>query len=188
MTSRYPRLTMVDRTNLAIETSEAPMHIGALAVVEGTRLLDAPRQLQLSEVRRQIGLRLSHTPELRRRVYKPGLFGAAPLWIDDPGLLDRASRPRVRRSAAGRGGPTARSGRSPAASAPRQVPRGPRAPRTSLNRPIRAGRVYRVIRFDLAALKAVAHARAAKVNDVVLTIVASELRDLLVHRGEQVDV
>src|ERR1700736_1274046 len=84
MRSRCPRLTMVDRTNLAIETFEAPMHIGALAVAEGGGLVDESGQLRLSEVRRRIGLHLSRTPELRRRVCDPGLFRGAPLWVDDP--------------------------------------------------------------------------------------------------------
>jgi hypothetical protein len=53
MRSRYPRLTMVDWTNLAIESSEAPMHIGALAVAEAGGLLDESGQLRLSEVRRR---------------------------------------------------------------------------------------------------------------------------------------
>jgi diacylglycerol O-acyltransferase len=289
MRSRYPRLTIVDRTNLAIETPEAPMHIGALAVAEGRGLLGASGQLELSQLRRRIGLRMSRTPELRRRVYHPGLFRGAPLWVNDPDftidrhvlmlavpppgeeaqLLDAAagllrapldrSRPlwelwfltglaegqigvllKLHHAVADglaavalmsslfdpepetadphpiRWAPSPRpSGaqlffdsmgawlstiaatlRHPgrAANAALAVSRealatarGRRAPRTSLNRPIQAGRLYRVVHFDLATVKALARAREAKVNDVVLTIVAGGMRDLLVQRGEQVD-
>jgi diacylglycerol O-acyltransferase len=289
MRSRYRRLTMVDRTNLAIEAPETPMHIGALAVAEAGGLLDESGQLRLSEVRRRIGLRLSRTPELRRRVCDPGLFRGAPLWVDDPDFaierhvrmlavpppgeevqlleaaasllrapLDRSRplwelwfltglaegqigvllklhhavadglaavalmsslfdlepdiadpppiqwAPSPRPSDAqlfldamgARLSTIAATLRHPAHAATivlevsreaLATARGPRAPRTSLNRPTQAGRLYRTVRFDLAALRVVAHAREAKVNDVVLTIVVGGLRDLLVQRGEQVD-
>ena len=60
------------------------------------------------------------------------------------------------------------------------------APRTSLNRPVGAGRVVRVVALDLAAMKEVAHAHDAKVNDVVLALWLGGLRTLLASRGEQV--
>lgn len=61
-----------------------------------------------------------------------------------------------------------------------------RAPRTSLNRRVEAGRQIRFLRFDLAAVKHAAHAHQCKVNDVVLGIWAGGLRHLLVSRGEPV--
>lgn len=61
-----------------------------------------------------------------------------------------------------------------------------RAPRTSLNRPIGAGRRLAVVRGRLEVAKQVAHAHQAKVNDVVLAAVAGGLRQLLAGRGEDV--
>jgi WS/DGAT/MGAT family acyltransferase len=61
-----------------------------------------------------------------------------------------------------------------------------RAARTSLNRPVRAGRRVRFLRLDLAEVKDAAHAHGATVNDVVLDLWAGGLRHLLVTRGESV--
>jgi diacylglycerol O-acyltransferase len=62
-----------------------------------------------------------------------------------------------------------------------------RPPRTSLNRPLGAGRRLAVGRGRLDLAKDVAHAGGAKVNDVVLAAIAGGLRDLLRSRGERVD-
>jgi diacylglycerol O-acyltransferase len=63
-----------------------------------------------------------------------------------------------------------------------------RAPRTSLNDgPIGWHRRFGLVRADLDALKATAHSNGAKVNDVLMTVVAAGLRDLLLHRGEAVE-
>ena len=61
-----------------------------------------------------------------------------------------------------------------------------RAPRTSLNRRVGAGRVVRFLCLDLTAVKDVAHGCGCKVNDVVLDVWTGGLRQLLVSRGEQV--
>jgi WS/DGAT/MGAT family acyltransferase len=63
-----------------------------------------------------------------------------------------------------------------------------RAQRTSLNDgPIGWHRRYGLVRADLTAVRATAHANGATVNDVLMTVVAGGLRDLLVHRGEAVE-
>ena len=59
-------------------------------------------------------------------------------------------------------------------------------PRTSLNGRVGAGRRIGFLRRDLGAVKEAAHAHGGKVNDVVLTLWAGGLRDLLVARGESV--
>jgi diacylglycerol O-acyltransferase len=61
------------------------------------------------------------------------------------------------------------------------------APRTSLNRPTGSRRATRVVRADLAAIRSVAHAHDATVNDVVLAAVTGALRALLLARGEDAD-
>jgi diacylglycerol O-acyltransferase / wax synthase len=61
------------------------------------------------------------------------------------------------------------------------------APATSLNRRIGSHRRLALLRSDLDLVKRIAHAHHAKVNDVLMTILASGLRALLVGRGEPVD-
>jgi diacylglycerol O-acyltransferase len=62
-----------------------------------------------------------------------------------------------------------------------------RAPRTSLNQRIGWHRRFALVRSNLDVVKRIAHAHGAKVNDVLVTVVASGLRDLLLGRGEPVD-
>src|SRR6478735_5758777 len=87
------------------------------------------------------------------------------LWVD-------ALRSRVR--ALGRLRAGARSLR--AATAELRAGRAGRPPRCSLNRPTGRRRALAVVRADLAAVLAVAHARGGTVNDVVLTAVTGALR------------
>jgi diacylglycerol O-acyltransferase / wax synthase len=61
------------------------------------------------------------------------------------------------------------------------------APRTSLNGLPRLGRRLRAVHLDLQAARAVAHAHAATVNDVLLCVVAGGVADLLAARGEEVE-
>jgi diacylglycerol O-acyltransferase / wax synthase len=62
-----------------------------------------------------------------------------------------------------------------------------RAPQTSLNRRIGSHRRYALIRSNLELVKRIAHAYHAKVNDVLMTVLAGGLRELLVGRGEPVE-
>jgi diacylglycerol O-acyltransferase / wax synthase len=61
------------------------------------------------------------------------------------------------------------------------------APACSLNRPTGPRRELRVLHADLSAVREVAHANTATVNDVVLTAVTGALGRLLLSRGERVD-
>jgi diacylglycerol O-acyltransferase / wax synthase len=58
---------------------------------------------------------------------------------------------------------------------------------TSLNRRIGSHRRLALLRSDLDFVKRIAHAHDAKVNDVLMTVLAGGLRALLVGRGEPVD-
>jgi uncharacterized protein YciI len=62
-----------------------------------------------------------------------------------------------------------------------------RSPRTSLNRRIGWHRRFALIRSDLDLVKRIAHAHDAKVNDVLMVVLAGGLRELLLSRGEPVD-
>jgi WS/DGAT/MGAT family acyltransferase len=61
------------------------------------------------------------------------------------------------------------------------------APATSLNRRIGSHRRFALVRSDLDLVKRIAHAHHAKVNDVLMAVLAGGLRELLVGRGERVD-
>ncbi|MER5670927.1 wax ester/triacylglycerol synthase domain-containing protein [Pseudonocardia alni] len=64
--------------------------------------------------------------------------------------------------------------------------RPPRAPRTSLNRPVGPRRALRVLHTDLATVRAAAHRHGGTVGDVVLTAVGGALGALTARRGETV--
>lgn len=61
------------------------------------------------------------------------------------------------------------------------------APRTSLNRPVAAGRKIAVVRMPLAEAKFAAHGAGATLNDVFLCVVAGGLRRVMLSRGEDLD-
>jgi diacylglycerol O-acyltransferase / wax synthase len=61
------------------------------------------------------------------------------------------------------------------------------APRTTLDHVVGPHRRLAIVRGDLNEVKSAAHRHGAKVNDVVLTVVAGGLRRLLGGRGECVD-
>ena len=62
-----------------------------------------------------------------------------------------------------------------------------RAPALSFNRPVTAGpRELSLVRADLAAAKAAAHACGGTVNDLLLAVIAHGVRALLAERGELV--
>jgi len=58
------------------------------------------------------------------------------------------------------------------------------APASSLNQPVRPGRLVRFLRLDVARMKEAAHGHEGKINDLVLTLWAGGLRQLLTQRGE----
>lgn len=288
-TSRFARLTTLDRMFLHLETPDWPGHFGGLAVVEGNALLDGSGQLRIAEIRERVDRRLAHVPQLRRRLHVPGPLGGKPLWVDDPRfdirhhvhqtaveppggetqLLDAAARLygqlldrrrplwelwfltgvsdgrvgvllKLHHSVADGMAAVAimsslfdfqsdapdpvpdRRTQEPVPGAwslvadnlsskirtlgraatmlahPGQFVRGVRvrilvarealgqaaAPRTSLNQAVRSGRRVRFLQLDLGAMKEAAHARQAKVNDVVLDLWSGGLRELMRHRDE----
>jgi hypothetical protein len=64
---------------------------------------------------------------------------------------------------------------------------GSTAERSSLNRPTGPSRCLRTVSTDLREMSTVAHRYGATVNDVLLTVTAGALGDLLAGRGEQLD-
>jgi len=57
-------------------------------------------------------------------------------------------------------------------------------PTTSLNRVVGRGRTTALLRSDLGLIRQIAHTHGAKINDVLLTLTAAGLRELLASRGE----
>ncbi|GGM45147.1 wax ester/triacylglycerol synthase domain-containing protein [Dactylosporangium sucinum] len=78
------RLSAFDLTNLAVETPDAPMHVGVVAVVDGRPLLDAGGRLRLDEVHARLRDGLGAAPRLRQVVHRPGPLAGRPVWADDP--------------------------------------------------------------------------------------------------------
>jgi WS/DGAT/MGAT family acyltransferase len=62
-----------------------------------------------------------------------------------------------------------------------------RLPATSLDHVVGRERALALVRSSLDSVKEIAHAHDAKVNDVLLTVLAGGLRALLIHRGEPVE-
>jgi diacylglycerol O-acyltransferase len=78
------RLSAADRTYLAVEAADTPMHVGALAILDGPTLRDADGRIRLTALRAKLDRRLDVVPQLRRRL-APG-----PVWADDPDFrIDR---------------------------------------------------------------------------------------------------
>ncbi len=84
MSSRYPRLSLADRSFLRFEYPNAPEHVAGLCIVEARPLLDASGRLDLEQVRRRLEARLVRVPELRRTMRRVPPLCGPPLWIDDP--------------------------------------------------------------------------------------------------------
>lgn len=78
------RLTTLDMLNLSVETTDTPMHVAVLAVLDGRPLCDAHGRLRLAEIRNEIGRRFTDVPQLRGLVHHPRPPGGRPVWVDDP--------------------------------------------------------------------------------------------------------
>ncbi len=77
------RLSAADLTYLAVEATDTPMHVGALAVLDGSTLRDARGHVRLTELRAELERRLGAAPQLRRRPYPAGPLAGRPVWADD---------------------------------------------------------------------------------------------------------
>ena len=68
--------------------------IGALAILDGTSLLDHDGRLRIETVRRQLEPRLHLVPRFRQRLYRPRRGLGWPLWVD-AASFDLADHVRV---------------------------------------------------------------------------------------------
>jgi diacylglycerol O-acyltransferase / wax synthase len=76
------RLSAADLSMVWPEDFGWPQDIGAIAVLDGSSLLDATGRFRIEEVRDQIGSRLHLLPRFRQRLYMPRLGLGWPLWVD----------------------------------------------------------------------------------------------------------
>ncbi|MBL6752157.1 MAG: wax ester/triacylglycerol synthase family O-acyltransferase [Nevskia sp.] len=84
------QLSGLDSVFLNLETPEAPMHVGAVTVLDLAR---APKGFGFAAVRGRIAERLHLLPGLRRRLVTMPLNLIPPFWIEDPDFrLDRHVR------------------------------------------------------------------------------------------------
>jgi diacylglycerol O-acyltransferase / wax synthase len=83
MSRSIDRLTSLDRLMLGA-SKRWPQDIGALAVLDGTALLDPAGELRIDAVREAIASRLHLVPRFRQVIYVPGRGLGGPLWVDAP--------------------------------------------------------------------------------------------------------
>ena len=81
---RLERLTAQDLFTLCSDDFGWPQDIGALAILDGTRLLDPNGHLRIDDVRRRLQPRLALVPRFRQLLYRPRRGLGWPLWVDAP--------------------------------------------------------------------------------------------------------
>ena len=88
------RLTASDLFLLLWDDYGWSTDIGALAILDGTRLLDRDGRVRVDAVRRHLEPRLHLVPRFRQLLYRPRLGLGWPLWVDAPSF-DLADHVRV---------------------------------------------------------------------------------------------
>jgi diacylglycerol O-acyltransferase len=83
MSRSIDRLTSLDRLMLGA-SKRWPQDIGALAILDGTILLDPAGELRIDAVREAIASRLHLVPRFRQVIHVPGRGLGGPLWVDAP--------------------------------------------------------------------------------------------------------
>ena len=93
-TRRLERLTASDLFVLLWDDFGWSGDIGALAILDGTTLLDDDGRVRIEAVRRQLEPRLHLVPRFRQRLYRPPRGLGWPLWVDAPSF-DLADHVRI---------------------------------------------------------------------------------------------
>ncbi|HEX5880131.1 MAG TPA: wax ester/triacylglycerol synthase family O-acyltransferase [Actinomycetota bacterium] len=88
------RLTAQDLFTLWTDDFGWSQDIGALATLDGTRLLDGDGHIRIDHIRRHIEPRLQLVPRFRQLLYRPRLGLGWPLWVDAQ-FFDLADHVRV---------------------------------------------------------------------------------------------
>ena len=93
-TERLERLTASDMFLLLWDDYGWSGEMGALAVLDGSTLLDDTGDVRVDAVRRHLAPRLNLAPRFRQLLYRPQLGLGWPLWVDAP-AFDIANHVRV---------------------------------------------------------------------------------------------
>ena len=86
------RLSGSDLLMLQSEEAGWPMHIGVVAVLDGTSsvdggaLVDADGRFGIEAARRAVGRRLDRVPRFRQVLHVPPRLLGPPLWVDAPAV------------------------------------------------------------------------------------------------------
>ncbi len=83
MSRSIDRLTSLDRLMLGA-SNRWPQDIGALAILDGTILLDPAGELRIDALRAAIASRLHLVPRFRQVIHVPGRGLGGPFWVDAP--------------------------------------------------------------------------------------------------------
>jgi WS/DGAT/MGAT family acyltransferase len=78
----YTRLTALDRTFLIYEGPNSPMHVGAVAIMEGGPFRGEGHAIDLERILEYVASRLHLIPRYRQRV-EPAPVDRHPIWVDD---------------------------------------------------------------------------------------------------------
>jgi diacylglycerol O-acyltransferase / wax synthase len=81
---RGDRLSPLDMSNLRVEARGLPMHVAAVAFLDGTPLVDDSGQLRLETIRRHVGERSRQAQRLRQVLMWPSRGRGLPVWVADP--------------------------------------------------------------------------------------------------------
>jgi diacylglycerol O-acyltransferase len=81
MRTSIDRLTSLDRLMLSAST-RWPQDVGALAILDGTSLLDAAGDLRIEAIRAAIASRLPLVPRFRQVIHAPRRGLGGPVWVD----------------------------------------------------------------------------------------------------------
>ncbi len=81
MSRTIDRLTSLDRLMLGA-SKRWPRDIGALAILDGTTLMDPAGELRIDAVREAIAARLHLVPRFWQVIHVPGRGLGGPLWVD----------------------------------------------------------------------------------------------------------
>ncbi len=79
----YDRLTSLDASFLHLETTETPMHVGAVSVFEGGAFFDERGLFRLADIRDLVESRLPLLPRFRKRLMNTPWDQGRPIWVDD---------------------------------------------------------------------------------------------------------
>jgi len=78
----YTRLTALDRSFLIYEGPNSPMHVGAVAILEGGPLRGKGHAIDFESILEYVASRLHLIPRYRQRV-EPAPLDRHPIWVDD---------------------------------------------------------------------------------------------------------